>query len=108
MQSVERITTRLQKDVICNCTENVLYPVYICIESSAGMKVLLAAVSEAAGLKYAPDSEVHILMNKGHYAPLMERIMPASKIDSKLLAASVEDYQKQNTELGLQVLLSLG
>lgn len=100
--------TQLQGDTIRNCTEKVLYPVCMSIESATGMRTLLDAVLTEAGVKYAADSEVHILMKKGTYAPLMERILPNSRIDSKLLVASVEDYQRQDQDFEFQVLLSLG
>lgn len=108
IQSIDRIITQLQGDTIRNCTEKVLYPVCMSIESATGMRTLLDAVLTEAGVKYAADSEVHILMKKGTYAPLMERILPNSRIDSKLLVASVEDYQRQDQDFEFQVLLSLG
>lgn len=108
IQNVERINMQLEEGVLRDYTENILYPVYICVESASGVKALLTAVRKAAGAKYAADSEVHILMNEGHYAPLMEYILPHSRIESKLLIASVEDYLKQNAEPKMQIPLSIG
>lgn len=108
VQRVRRINAQLQGDNVKKYIENVLYPVCMCIGSASGIKALLATVIEAAANKYSGDSEVHVLMNKGYYAPLMERILPDSRIDNKLLIAFVEDYQKQDDEFMLQMLLSLG
>lgn len=107
VQSVERVATQLCGGTVQKYMENVIYPICMCIESSKGIKALLTTVLEEAVEKYNADSEVHIWMNKGYYAPLMERIHPNSRIDSKLLAASVEDYQKQDVEYELQLLLSI-
>lgn len=108
VQRVERVNTQLQGGTIKKYMENVLYPVCMCIESASGIKMLLAAVILAAEDKYSADSQVHVLMNKGYYAPLLERILPDSRIENKLLIASVEDYEKQDDELTLQMLLSIG
>ena len=108
IQSMERINTRIEENEVRNYTENVLYPVYMCVESAIGVKVLLTAALKAAGEKYAADSEVHILMNEGHYAPVMERILPDSRIESKMFIASVENYLKQDAESQMQIPLSIG
>ena len=108
IQNVERINMQLEGCMLRDYTENVLYPVYICVESASGVKALLTAILKAAGAKYTADSEVRILMNEGHYAPLMEYILPHSRIESKLLIASVEDYLRQNAESKMQIPLSIG
>lgn len=107
IQNAERIDMQLEGGMLRDYTENVLYPVYICVESAVGVKALLTAILKAAGAKYAADSEIHILMNEGHYAPLMEYILPHSRIESKLLIASVENYLKQNADPKMQIPLSI-
>lgn len=108
VQNVERINAVLQGTDVKYIKQNVFYPVYMCIESSQGVSALLNAVLKAADKKYSSDEEVHVLMYKGNYAPIMERISPDTKIENVLLIASVEEYLKQDDEAELAHLLTLG
>lgn len=95
LQSTARTTAQIWQESVSYYTGQVLYPVFLCMESVAGLKILLQTVLKQAEAKYGADSELHILMKKGTYAPLVERLLPDVRIENKLMIASVEDYQKQ-------------
>lgn len=107
VQSVERRNAQLQGDTVSYYTEHVLYPVFLCIPSIPAAKPLIAAVLKAAAEKYGADSEVHILLEKSTYAPLVENLLPGSRIKNWFLIASVDDYLEQEEQPELQILLSI-
>lgn len=107
VQNARRVNAIIQGEEVKYLTQNVFYPVYMCIESSQGVSALITAVLQATTKKYAADGEVHVVMRKGHYAPLMERLSPDTKIENKLMIASVAEYLKQGEEAEISKLLTL-
>ena len=108
IQSIERMNAQIQGDTISNYKEYVLYPVFLSASSTLSAKSLVSAVLKEAVKKYGAGCEVHILMEKGTYAPLLENLLPDLRISSWLLVASVNDYLKQDEQPEQEMLLSLG
>lgn len=98
IQAVTRKDLYIKGENLIRKEEVVLYPVFMCIGSTEGLRQLLYEAVNAAAGKYTPDTEVRVIMRKGQYAPLLERMFPGSRIVNHMLTAQIEDYLEQRTE----------
>ena len=106
IQAVTRKNIYMKGENLIKKEETVLYPVFMCIGSAEGLRQLLYEVISIAMEKYPTDTEVRVIMRKGLYAPLLEKMFSGRRIDNRMLSAQIEDYQEQRIEP--EYLLSLG
>lgn len=93
VQSVVASGNEIRGDVSTPVTqEYTLYPVLFCATSEREACFLLVNALQAAEKKYAPDTDIHVILRSSTYAPLLEKLLPGKRIQSSYLIAQVEEY----------------
>lgn len=98
LQSIVRTNIYLEGEKLRRKKETVVYPVCMSIKSKIGLTNLVVDTLEAIEEKYGEETEVHFILHGEKYVPLLEYILPESRINAKFLIASVEEYQAQKAE----------